>query len=139
MLELPGNHRLAEAGKVIAELIDSKTEENYGGHGNSYHNRNHMFEVPTAMTAILKIHEERGYEPKLDTEDKLIMLVAALSHDLGHNGTGKDRVPLLTEQKSIELAKPVFRAFYTDDAEFEKAFAKIEAIITATDIHGGAP
>lgn len=142
VLELPSEHNLAEAGKVIAELIDSQsTEENYGGHGNSYHNRNHMFEVPTAMAALLKIHENGGYEPKLDEEDKLVLLISALSHDLGHNGKGngmgKDRVPLLTENRAIELAKPVIRAFYTDDAECERVFAKVEVIIAATDIGGG--
>ena len=143
-LELPMDHPLAQAGMDIARLIDSPPGTiNYGGHGNAYHNRNHMFEVLTGTTALISLHVEKNCSPPLDVEDKLLLLTAAVAHDLDHNGKGNgmgaNRKPLLTEQHSIDLAKPIIRARYSESEtdRFEKDFARFETLIAATDIGGG--
>lgn len=137
ILNLPQTHPMARAGTEIARLID--TDPHIGGHANPYHNKDHMLEVTVSCALLIALHEENEFQPTLTSHEKLILLTAALSHDIGHNGRGngrgENRIPLLTETHSIELAKPIIAAAYGMDTP--PAFRIFAALLGSTDIHGG--
>lgn len=147
ILDISRDHKLSQTGLELARLIDQDTRgqglANYGGHGNHYHNRNHMLEVMVSAALLLQIHEREKFQPELTRLDKLFVLTAALAHDIGHNGYGNGmgavRVPLLNETRSIRLIEPVmvkkFGPFRLK--ELDEAAEIFRALIVSTDIGGG--
>lgn len=147
-LDISRDHKLSQTGIEMARLIDRDArmegQPNYGGHGNHYHNLNHMLEVVVSAALLLQIHAREKFQPEFTRLDKLLVLTAALGHDIGHdgrgNGMGDKRVALLNETRSIKLAEPIMAAKFGRyrEKQFGEAFEVYRALITATDIGGGA-
>jgi hypothetical protein len=148
ILDISRDHKLSQTGLELARLIDQDSREqgqaNYGGHGNHYHNRNHMLEVMVSAALLLQIHEREKFQPELTRLDKLFVLTAALGHDLGHdgygNGMGPARVALLNETRSVKLAEPVMAKKFGPyrPKELAEATEVYRALIVSTDIGGGS-
>lgn len=147
-LGISRDHHLARTGITLAKLIDWDVRvqggADYGGYGNAYHNRNHMIEVTGAAALLLSIHEREKFKPEFTLLEKLLGLTAALGHDLGHdgrgNGMGEQRVPLLNETRSLKLAEPIMAESYGRyrQPQMQEMFSLYRALITSTDIGGGA-
>lgn len=144
---LDTSHPLARAGMAMADMIDTPTSgpaPNYGGHGNPFHNRTHMLEVLVSAAVLLAVHEQRGFEPGFTPFEKTLLLTAALGHDIGHdgrgNGMGAERKPLLNEMRSLLLADDIIAPHYGPGrrADYEEDFTLYRALLTSTDIGGGA-
>ncbi len=146
-LDISRDHKLSQTGIAMARLIDqdarAQGQPNYGGHGNHYHNRNHMLEVLVSSALLLRVHERENFEPKFTRLEKLLVLTAALGHDLGHdgvgNGMGQGRVPLLNETRSIKLAEPIMAEKFGRyrQEQMDEAFSIYRALLVSTDIGGG--
>lgn len=142
-LHLPPGHPMAMAGHEIARRIDNPNDaDNFGGWGNGYHNQKHMLEVMVCAGAMIALHERSGLQPQLSDDDKLLLITAALSHDVGHNGKGNGkgaaREQFLTELHSWKLVEPIIRkAYVTQGDDPEETLPKFKALLMATDIHGG--
>jgi hypothetical protein len=131
----------------MARLIDEDArgqgQPNYGGHGNHYHNSNHMLEVLVSSALLLRVHERENFEPQFTRLEKLLVLTAALGHDLGHdghgNGMGTERVALLNETRSVKMAEPIMAQKFGRyrQEQMAEAFELYRALIVSTDIGGG--
>ena len=142
--KIPASHPLFLMSKDIADLIDSGASvgtdgATYSGNNNGYHNARHMQEVVLNAMFLLAVYDVKQAEVnvKLDLEDKAMLLFAALSHDLGHDGKtnrkGEKVVPFRMEKLSIAYTLP-FASKYMNEEEVKKFAADFETIVCATDI-----
>ena len=142
--KIPATHPLFLMAKDIADLIDSNAPlgtagATYSGNPNGYHNSRHMQEVVLNAMFLLTVYDTRQAEMKikLDEDDKALLLFAALSHDLGHDGKtnreGEKMVPFRMEKLSVAYTLP-FAGKYMSEDEVKKFSADFETIVCATDI-----
>lgn len=101
-----------------------------------YHGNEHYRKVMFHTIRLLAAHLDGDfpYQPLLDRDDVLKMLIAAAIHDLGHEGGDNMRDGIYTpgymEQKSFDILRP-----YLEALGLERDFwGAIETIVFCTDI-----
>jgi hypothetical protein len=101
-----------------------------------YHNNEHYRKVVFHAVRLLATHRHGHfpYQPLLYNDDILKMLIAAMIHDLGHEGGDNMRGGIYTpgymEQKACGLMRPYFEALEVD-RDFRD---EIETMVFCTDI-----
>jgi hypothetical protein len=119
------NHPLLRAAFMISIAADIATES-------PYHNSNHTREVTIAMTRLIYAYQQQKKTP-LSQEDICLCLVAAVGHDLMHDGTGNRGIPYRLEDNAFHAILPFLK---TCGITAEQAH-KIHMIIRVTDISTG--
>lgn len=95
-----------------------------------YHNQHHFLDV-AAMTANLLTVEAGGVA--LTAREKTLTLIAAIGHDLGHEGEGNPKGdPLYNETRSFDLMYPLL----AEAGLSGPAIAKIHTILMTTSPNG---
>lgn len=103
-----------------------------------YHNRNHFKDVCCSMTELLQAQNDilpplDGLSPwQISDHDSLILLLCAICHDLGHDGT-TNKYPFELEKKSIGLVQEHLESTSLSLFERKEIINTIEPIILATD------
>jgi hypothetical protein len=103
-----------------------------------YHNRGHFKEVCLSMTQLLKAQND--ILPPLDNvsawkmsdHDSWILLLCAICHDFGHDGS-INKHPFELEKRSVELVQEVLEKSSLTLFERKEIIGAIEPIILATD------
>ena len=103
-----------------------------------YHNRGHFKEVCLSMTELLKA--QNAILPPLDNlstwkmsdHDSLILLLCAICHDFGHDGS-MNKYPFELEKKSLEMIDELMGQISIDSVSKKNIQSAIEPIILATD------
>jgi hypothetical protein len=100
-----------------------------------YHNRNHFQDVCASLTLLLsqnisKLHPSKQWN--LQPEDLWTLLLCAIGHDYGHNGT-INQLPQELEKRSIEKIKRALHKSNLPTKEIEELMSRVEPIILATD------
>lgn len=118
------NDALFVAGRRIAREMDVSSDRN------SYHNRAHTREVllNSHFLALRNAADPLSDMP-LKPHDRALIAVAALIHDLDHDGTRNDGVPFRLEKRSLENAEVFFTAWNVDI----KDRARIRTLVLSTD------
>lgn len=104
----------------------------------SYHNQSHLKDVCLSMTLLLKSQKELFSESNtlsawiISDHDSLILLLCAICHDLGHDGT-TNKYPFELEKKSIGLVQEHLESTSLSLFERKEIINTIEPIILATD------
>jgi hypothetical protein len=101
----------------------------------AYHNRDHFQDVCTSLTLLLnqnisKLHLSEQWN--LLPEDLWMLLLCAIGHDFGHNGT-INQLPQELEKKSIEKIEHLLNKINLTSKAIEQVMSRIEPIILATD------
>lgn len=101
-----------------------------------YHGNEHYRKVMFHTIRLLVTHQSSDfpYQPFLNADDLIKMLIAAAIHDLGHEGGDNLREGIYTpgymEQQAFDIARPYFEAL-----GLERDFwGEIETVIFCTDI-----
>ncbi len=104
--------------------------------GLQYHGNEHYRKVLFHTIRLLVTHQSSDfpYQPILNRDDLVKMLIAATIHDLGHEGGDNLREGMYTpgymEQQAFDIARPYFEAL-----GLERDFwGEIETVIFCTDI-----
>jgi hypothetical protein len=103
-----------------------------------YHNRGHFKEVCLSMTELLKVQND--ILPPLDNlstwkmsdHDSWILLLCAICHDFGHDGS-MNKHPFELEKKSLEMIDALMGQVLIDSSNRKNIQSTIEPIILATD------
>jgi hypothetical protein len=103
-----------------------------------YHNRSHFKEVCLSMTQLLKAQND--ILPPLDNvstwkmsdHDSWILLLCAICHDFGHDGS-MNQYPFELENKSLEMIDVFMGQISVDSVNRKNIQSTIEPIILATD------
>jgi len=100
-----------------------------------YHNRNHFQDVCMSLTLLLsqninKLHPSEQWN--LQPADLWALLLCAIGHDYGHNGT-VNQSPQELEKRSVEEIKRVLHQSNLPTKDIEQVMSRIEPIILATD------
>lgn len=112
---------------VLAEIA-SKVDAGELASPVPYHNRVHSCEVALAAHFLGQF---LGLSPERHTE----LIVAAVIHDLGHDGSINDGEPFRLERASLQTARPyLLRADMSAEA-----LERLCALLLATDIVHGLP
>jgi len=123
--------------KICLELAKEVEDHNkaMGINEPAYHNRNHFQDVCTSLTLLLsqnisKLHPSKQWD--LQPQDLWTLLLCAIGHDYGHNGT-INQLPQELEKKSVEKIKRALNKSDLPSNEIERVMGWIEPIILATD------
>jgi len=103
-----------------------------------YHNRGHFKEVCLSVTKLLKAQND--ILPPLDNvsiwkmsdHDSWILLLCAICHDFGHDGS-MNKHPFELEKKSLEMIDALMGQISIDSSNRKNIQSTIEPIILATD------
>ena len=103
-----------------------------------YHNRGHFKEVCLSMTELLKAQND--ILPPLDNlstwkmsdHDSLILLLCAICHDFGHDGS-MNKYPFELEKKSLEMIDAFMGQISIDSSNRKNIQSTVEPFILATD------
>lgn len=106
-----------------------------GSNEPSYHNRQHFKDVCTSLTLLLNqkvtlVDHLPCWE--LHPTDFWILLLCAIGHDYGHDGS-VNSFPYQLEKQSIERIKISLCALQQPSINIDSLMAKIEPIILSTD------
>jgi len=123
-----------DASLAIAAKVDSGQD---GSSKNAYHNPMHFAKVAMNFMELAQGHNKTcAPNDRLSSADMATGVLAALSHDLGHNGKGNmvdgTHKPFHLEQQSIDIAKGWTADSLKSAPEAQKAFS----LIYATDVSG---
>jgi hypothetical protein len=114
---------LAAAAGAIAQAIDAEA----GRHDRQpYHGRQHFCEVMLAASVLCQLHRLPGASCQL-------LLLAALIHDLGHDG--KPNLDFRLERASLARAMPYLEAAGVD----AMTRLRLSALVLATEPQDGVP
>ena len=120
---------LAEAFFAVAHLVEGDGEARARtGTELDYHNRTHVHDVLRSLSLLLST-KEAG----LNAADRLVLMIAMIAHDLGHDGQ-VNSFPYELESRSWCLVAPTLRSAGLRAAQMEQ----VRAIILATDPQGYA-
>ena len=103
-----------------------------------YHNRGHFKEVCLSMTELLKAQND--ILPPLDNlstwkmsdHDSLILLLCAICHDFGHDGS-MNKYPFELEKKSLEMIDAFMGQISIDSSNRKNIQSTVKPFILATD------
>lgn len=104
----------------------------------SYHNQNHFKDVCLSMTLLLRAQTEivpllaQSSPWKFSDQEAWILLLCAVCHDLGHDGS-VNKHPFDLEKKSVELVQNFLEKSSLTLFEGKEIISAIEPIILATD------
>jgi len=104
----------------------------------SYHNQNHFKDVCLSMTLLLRAQTEivpllaQSSPWKFSDHEAWILLLCAVCHDLGHDGS-VNKHPFDLEKKSVELVQNFLEKSSLTLFEGKEIISAIEPIILATD------
>lgn len=106
------------------------------GEANPYHNAQHMSDVVLATVNLALAHNRSpaGQAMPFDADDLAALTVAALGHDLGHNGKGNQGTPFLLERQAFQSIDAACRQSLATDP---RGLADLRAMIVATDAVNG--
>ena len=104
----------------------------------SYHNQNHFKDVCLSMTLLLRAQTEivpllaQSSPWKFSDQEAWILLLCAVCHDLGHDGS-VNKHPFDLEKKSVRLVQNFLEKSSLTLFEGKEIISAIEPIILATD------
>jgi hypothetical protein len=116
---------LARSGTRIAADLDAGVT---GQAGNAYHNDEHVCEVLLCSLFLAR-------QAALAAAQQARIIVAALVHDLRHDGTTNAGQPFRLERIAIDAARP----YLTAAGVAPGAIARIAALVLATEVGIGGP
>lgn len=118
---------LADAAALVSLAADV-------AHTNAYHDNNHFREVTAMMALYLRAHQGIDSAVKLSSADMTKCLIAAMAHDLHHDGTGNKvegvHIPYRLEDKAIAAIEPLLALAGVS----ENDCADIRLLIRVTDV-----
>jgi hypothetical protein len=101
-----------------------------------YHNQHHFTDVAAMTANLLAKNDEMaktGAAPALSKQEIALTFVAAIGHDLDHEGKGNPPDnPLLNEQKSFELMAPLLEEAGLSQGDI----SKVHTILMTTSPNG---
>jgi hypothetical protein len=109
--------------------------ERMGSNEPHYHNRQHFKDVCTSLTLLLN-QKVKSVDHltcwELSPKDFWILLLCAIGHDYGHDGS-MNSFPCQLEKQSIERIKISLGALQQSTINIDSLMAKIEPMVLATD------
>ena len=106
-----------------------------GSNEPQYHNRKHFQDVCTSLTLLLNQKVVLGEDLAfwdLKPEDFWILLLSAIAHDYGHDGS-VNSYPHQLEKQSVEKINIFLNSKKKNGIDIRNLISKIEPIILATD------
>ncbi len=116
------------AGSRIATAIDQAIDSAAGMAGNAYHNSQHVCEVLLSALFLAKHHG-------LDARRQVRLVLAALAHDFGHDGSAAEGPAFRLELMAVDATRPYLVAAGVAEAEIEP----LDCLVLATEFVTGAP
>ena len=117
-----------QSGLAIAQNLDKGF---YFKKDNQYHNLQHTLEVMLTTYHLILIHNAYDESNGFTKDETAIMLLAALIHDLNHDGAGNQGVGFKLEQNAFDTAKDIFTKYNLSQEEQDI----IEILVLCTDIN----
>ena len=108
--------------------------ETYNTDEPDYHSREHYFHVSAGAAKFAQLHNRMNVgKDRLTVEEQALVFIAALGHDIGHEGKGNpEGRPLENEDKSYQIIYPMM-----EDAGMTPAqMHKVELMLNTTSPNG---